>query len=45
MIADDVADELDEARRVGLALGDEPVERVALAGDDRPQPGGRILGA
>ena len=40
----DVADELEEAGGVGLAFGDEPVERVALADDDRPQPGRRVLG-
>lgn len=35
--------ELKQARSVRLALGDEPLERVEAAGDDRAQPRRRLL--
>jgi hypothetical protein len=38
-----VADEIPQPSRVGLALDDEPVERITLAGDDRLEPGRRVL--
>ena len=48
MIGGDVADEVVEACGVGFAFGDDPVQRVALADDDRPKPrrrrfGGRVV--